>query len=45
MTRKEATLLALFVVAMALLGVPGGIKQMCWNVGLGLVSYVIGKVW
>lgn len=45
MSRKEAMLLGLLLLGLALIGIPGGFKQVCMNIGFGLLFYVIGKVW
>jgi hypothetical protein len=43
MSRQEALWMALFLIGFGLLGVERGWKQVCWNVGLGLVSWCLGR--
>lgn len=43
MSGKEALWLALFLTGMGLIAVERGWKAVCWNVGIGLVSWCIGR--
>jgi hypothetical protein len=43
MTRKELTWFTIFLAAMALIAVPRGWKEMCWNVGIGALLWMAGK--
>jgi hypothetical protein len=43
MTRKELTCFTIFLAAMALIAVPRGWKEVCWNVGIGALFWMLGR--
>lgn len=43
MSKNEAKWLGLFLFGFALTGIDRGWKQVCWNVGMGIVGWCIGR--